>query len=283
MSKLNVFKTPQEFSNATSEYLGIKEIDNNLILGLTNAFENKSKEYPDFNFLSVTNDTGIQAVSLKISPRVIISGDHRNTEAIRIITEYYLKNNISPVNVIGEKKISRKFAETISLKQTSKRELVVHQLAKTNDISLTEGKLEKARLENLSQITELRIEFDTEAFGYLRLKHDELINEIEGRIKREALYNWIVDDKIVSIASIMRNTKNTSVIGLVYTPKKYRGRGYASSTVFSLSNEILNRGFAKCLLFTDKSNPTSNKIYKKIGYEPVTEFEDIYFEKASAG
>ncbi len=56
MNKLNVFRTPQEFLDASLEYLEKKEIENNLILGLTDAIEDKSKKYSGFNFLSVTNN-----------------------------------------------------------------------------------------------------------------------------------------------------------------------------------------------------------------------------------
>jgi uncharacterized protein len=38
-----------------------------------------------------------------------------------------------------------------------------------------------------------------------------------------------------------------------------------------LSRLLLARGFSFCSLYTDLSNPTSNGIYKAIGYYPVLE------------
>lgn len=260
----------------------MNEIKNNLILGLVDKIEDKSKEYSGLNLLSVTNNGVIEAVSFKNSPRAIISGDPENADALRQIAEYYIYNNIKLSNVIGEINISRKFADVINLKQVKKRELVIHQLEKTNDITLSKGRFEKAGIKNLMQIAEFRMDFETESFGDARLKHEEFIRDTEIRIKNETIYNWIEDDCLVSIAAIVRKTKHSSVIGMVYTPEQYRGKGFGTSIVFSLSNEILKSGFTKSVLFTDKSNPTSNSIYKKIGYEPVVEFEDIYFEKTSA-
>jgi uncharacterized protein len=80
---------------------------------------------------------------------------------------------------------------------------------------------------------------------------------------------------MVAVAAINRKTKNAGIIGLVYTPIEYRRKGYATSHVRKLSEYILQKGFTYCGLFTDKANPTSNHIYKKIGYEPITEFVDI--------
>ncbi|OZU86959.1 GNAT family N-acetyltransferase, partial [Virgibacillus indicus] len=46
----------------------------------------------------------------------------------------------------------------------------------------------------------------------------------------------------------------------------FKKKGYATSTVAHLSQKILDEGFQFCSLYTDSTNPTSNSIYKKIGY-----------------
>ena len=43
------------------------------------------------------------------------------------------------------------------------------------------------------------------------------------------------------------------------------------------------RGGAFVFLFTDLSNPTSNKIYQAIGYEPVIDVDQITFVPADPG
>lgn len=57
-------------------------------------------------------------------------------------------------------------------------------------------------------------------------------------------------------------------IGPVYTPPRHRGHGYASALTADLSRRIRAGGNDVCL-FTDVRNPTTNKIYTAIGYEPV--------------
>ena len=52
--------------------------------------------------------------------------------------------------------------------------------------------------------------------------------------------------------------------------------GYAA-LVAELSERLLaERRF--CFLFTDLANPTSNKIYQAIGYEPVIDIDQWSFE-----
>jgi uncharacterized protein len=55
----------------------------------------------------------------------------------------------------------------------------------------------------------------------------------------------------------------------VYTPPAARGHGYASALVAQVSQRTLDAGSIACCLYTDLANPTSNKIYQAIGYEPV--------------
>ncbi|GIJ52045.1 hypothetical protein Val02_89310 [Virgisporangium aliadipatigenens] len=48
-----------------------------------------------------------------------------------------------------------------------------------------------------------------------------------------------------------------------------RGRGYASSAVAGVSQWALDSGAVALNLYTDLANPTSNAIYRRIGYRRV--------------
>ena len=79
------------------------------------------------------------------------------------------------------------------------------------------------------------------------------------------------------MASKNRESKHAATISLVYTPKELRGHGYASRIVAKLSQKLLDDGKAKCNLFTDLSNSTSNSIYQKIGYAFIGESMHVHF------
>jgi hypothetical protein len=63
----------------------------------------------------------------------------------------------------------------------------------------------------------------------------------------------------------------------VYTPPRFRRRGYASALVAELSRRLLDDGRDYCFLYTDLANPTSNRIYMDVGYELVCESADYAF------
>jgi uncharacterized protein len=47
----------------------------------------------------------------------------------------------------------------------------------------------------------------------------------------------------------------------------------------SLSAALLAKGHTFCFLYTDLANPTSNRIYERIGYDRVCESAEIAFER----
>ena len=82
---------------------------------------------------------------------------------------------------------------------------------------------------------------------------------------------WEDGGRVVSLAGFGGPTPRGIRVGPVYTPPELRNRGYARALVADLSAERLAAGRRYCFLFTDLSNPTSNRIYQQIGYEPVRE------------
>ena len=68
-------------------------------------------------------------------------------------------------------------------------------------------------------------------------------------------------------------------VGLVYTPDDLRRRGYASACVAEVSAHALSTGADACILYTQLHNATSNRIYRRIGYEPVSEVLVYRFDK----
>ena len=96
--------------------------------------------------------------------------------------------------------------------------------------------------------------------------------------KRRQTDLWIADGKPVAWAGVGGRTPNGIRIGPVYTPPEERGHGYASAVVAAASQAQLDEGRTFCFLFTDLANPTSNRIYQAIGYEPIGDFDEYHFD-----
>ena len=88
---------------------------------------------------------------------------------------------------------------------------------------------------------------------------------------------WVWEDgdgRMVSMAASTAPTAGVSRVGYVYTPPDHRRRGYATACVAALTELLLATGADRCMLYAQLHNPTSNAIYRRMGYEPVA---DIVF------
>jgi predicted GNAT family acetyltransferase len=99
-------------------------------------------------------------------------------------------------------------------------------------------------------------------------------------VGQRRLHLWRDGGRPVSMAAWAGPTPNGVRINSVYTPPEFRNRGYASAVVAALSQRMLDSGKTVCFLNTDLANPTSNSIYRKIGYMPCGERESYRFQQA---
>ena len=88
---------------------------------------------------------------------------------------------------------------------------------------------------------------------------------------------WEDGGEAVSLGSFGGPTPNGIRIGPIYTPPELRRRGYASALTAEITRMLLDGGRRFCFLFTDLANPTSNSIYQRIGYRPVTDVDQWTF------
>jgi predicted GNAT family acetyltransferase len=102
---------------------------------------------------------------------------------------------------------------------------------------------------------------------------------VADRLDRGRLVLWQVAGDPVSLAGHTELIAGVARIGPVYTPPGLRGRGYASGATAAASELAMARGATSVILFTDLSNPTSNSLYRRLGYETVEDRVVLAFSR----
>lgn len=92
---------------------------------------------------------------------------------------------------------------------------------------------------------------------------------VERRLRAGHLWLWD-DGGPAALAGLSDPMAGVVRVGPVYTPPERRRCGYASSLVAATSNAACSHGY-RCILYTDLGNPTSNSIYRALGYRAVAE------------
>jgi RimJ/RimL family protein N-acetyltransferase len=90
---------------------------------------------------------------------------------------------------------------------------------------------------------------------------------------------WLWEDcgKTVAMAAGREPVAGVVRVSGVYTPPEVRNRGYGTACVSALSNRFSGAAY-RCILYTDLGNPTSNSVYRRIGYRAVAEALRYRFE-----
>ncbi|WP_330312450.1 MULTISPECIES: GNAT family N-acetyltransferase [unclassified Streptomyces] len=93
------------------------------------------------------------------------------------------------------------------------------------------------------------------------------------RIAGRRVVLWETPDGVpVSMAALTPQVAGQIRVAPVYTPAELRGRGYGAAATAHASRTALAEGAAEVLLFADLANPTSNGVYQRVGFRPVTDF-----------
>ena len=88
---------------------------------------------------------------------------------------------------------------------------------------------------------------------------------------------WEVDGEPVAYASARPATAGMSRVGPVYTPPARRRRGYAGAVTAAATRWALDHGARHVAIFTDLDNPTTNRLYPRLGFRPVHDVLEVRF------
>jgi predicted GNAT family acetyltransferase len=168
---------------------------------------------------------------------------------------------------------ARAFCDVAGARAEVRREVRAFELRAVRRPRLPEGRFRTAAAADTALLEAWMVAFGADI--------DEPITPVEAACTvarlagQDDLAVWEADGRAVSMAAVTRRTPWSSSIGLVYTPPPLRARGYASAVTAELSQRELDAGRSYCSLLTDLANPTSNRIYAAIGYEPKCDLRHL--------
>ena len=171
--------------------------------------------------------------------------------------------------VVGEAATAAAFAgrwtETQSTSVTAIEAQRLYELINLGRVASASGSLRLAGAEDRTTLIEWAAAFVEE----LDLGLEDAETVVDLRLAGNRFWVWD-DDGAVSMVSASDPAAGVTRVQYVYTPPSRRGSGFATACVEAASRLLGERGL-RCVLFTDLGNPTSNGIYRSIGYEAVME------------
>jgi len=281
--KLTAHSNIEGFLAVAGPQLMEGEERNSLILSIAGRLEagaSYGEESP--LFLTVEEGGRLIAAALRTPPyNLIIHCETDRPEPLETIAERLLEVDPGLPGVIGVSEVADRFSRIFSERTGCAPVLAMRQrLYSLREVVFPVGVRGRVR-------AAAEADFDL-LCGWIAAFHDEAtpgdpVSDPRRIVERFMTLGRIAiwdDGGAVSMAGSSRGTPNGATISAVYTPPDRRGNGYASACVAALSRMLLDEGRSFCTLFADLSNPTSNRIYQRIGYRPVIDYAMYSFAPA---
>lgn len=277
--KSTVYTRAADFLAAAGAFLEQNEAANNLLLGLSNILVQKEQrgESTAGNLLyTVESGSGTPIMAILLNSKNLILycyGDDADTEAaVKMAIADIRQRGLEVPGVVGPvdaaRSLALEWAAQMQLEPYVRMNQRIYLLDRVNEIPYAPGRLRQAGMQDHETAASWMYDF-AESVNE-NMSRQEAANKALECLRDGSLYMWQDDNGIpVSMTRKTRPTRNGIVLSFVYTPPEWRGKGYASSCVASLSQRLLDEGYRFCSLYTDLANPTSNHIYSVIGYRPV--------------
>ena len=278
-------KDPNLLLNKAEGYLIADPIHNNLILTLLKYGVDEDKVGGYWLVYDGTNVVGV-CVQPYINSRGITTS--MPFEAVQSLVEYIVISNIHLTGIGGEASVAASFAGEWAEKNKSSvvpfLGLRLYILECVKPLINNNGYIRNASSEDKELLVDWLYDFTIESGEYHDSSDPQIVltrkietsEFIDRNISAGNVWLW-EDEEPVSM--VIRTPDVYGVVRLekVYTPSEQRQKGYATSCVSQISQLIHNEGY-RCILYTDLNNPTSNTIYRKIGYNACAEILQYRFE-----
>lgn len=261
---------PVEFRDLVTPWLVRDEARYNLLLALTEHLANGVRfgDEPPV-LLSLWDGDDLAGVAFRTPPHNLI------LDAVPVAHAGEVADAVGvPPSAVGPPDVVAAFAERAGVPYRVTRRQGIYRLDTLVPPRPARGALRAATTADEALV----LAWDRAFVIELGLPEHEA-GRLHERIEDVLVWLWEDEGEVVSLAACGGFTPNGARIGPVYTPPEKRGRGYASAVTAGATRALLERGRSYCFLYTDLANPTSNGIYRAMGYQQVAEVVEAAFHR----
>jgi uncharacterized protein len=272
-----------EFLRLAGALLERDEARNQLPLGIAGNLMAHPDAFEVVRFWVVRDGDEPVAAAVRTDPFNLVLGDPSMETALGPLLEAVVADDPEVPGIVGNVPFVEQAAERLAgaSGRTAERTLSqgVYGLTSVRDMARAPGEPRTAVPADRALLLALLRAFADEALVHPEEIYRHLEENLDNRFGTESAGFWLWEDggQPVSLAGFSGPTPTGIRIGPVYTPPELRRRGYATTLVADLSAWLLERGHRACFLYTDLTNPTSNRIYVEIGYERVCDAMEFVF------
>jgi hypothetical protein len=255
------------------EFLASDPVQHNLILTLLNV----RVAYPEPGRYWVAREGGtVVGVAFQSPLDFFASLTPMDSGPVAALVEAIVEAGVDLPGVNGEAGTAARFAGQWTERRGSAAFPVegqrIYELRQAPQGTPAGGHIRQASLNDLVLVLPWMRDF------FADIGEDERDLELMMERRLEAGHFWLWEDGgPVSMAANSEPVEGVIRVQAAYAPPERRNHGYAGACVAGLSGRMQEAGH-RCVLYTDLGNPTSNSVYRRIGYRCVAEGLRYRFE-----
>jgi GNAT superfamily N-acetyltransferase len=285
--RVHRFSDPQAFKARAEPWLLEREAEHTLVLGIADQLIRGDHDYGEPVYLATVEEDGALVGAVFRTPPHKLGVTRLPEYAVDAVAEDVAAVFDAVPAVIGHEETAVAIAAAWCERRGTSTRLTMRMRIHALDALRpperpAPGRFRLAGAEDLPLLRDWHLGFERDTHVPLLSHPDQIL----GRIEAGSVGVW-EDGAPRAMACAVGPSRNTIRIGGVYTPPRWRGRGYGSAVTAAISQLSLDRGYSTCVLYTDLANPTSNRIYAALGYVPVADVVDLALEmdpaRAGAG
>lgn len=277
---LRQYESAADFLGDVGEMLSTRATVNNLMLGICERLIQDPAAYADPFFAAAFDPQEAPLLAAVMTPphNLILAEGLDFQAGLPVLIDHLQANSMDLPGVIGPAPAAEAFYErwkrVAGLAGEVEMYQRVYELRHVHLPKMPSGHFRIAREDDIPLIARWMQAFEMEALAEERPLN---FDRAERFIQRGNVFVWADGGQPVAMAMKSRPLESSISVNAVYTPPENRRNGYATALVARLSQHLLDLGYEFINLSTDLENPTSNAIYRKIGYLPVTVFRSYKF------
>jgi hypothetical protein len=282
------FDDPVAFGEAATPYLMRDEARHNLLLGISSTLVEKPGLHELFDLWVVSDRDDVTGAALRTPPFNLVLAQPSTDAALDALVDRLASEGQELPGVVAAIPEVETFVGAWTAEHEVDPAIIlrhgIYELREVMPVPQATGRARPVTPNDRELVIAWILAFadevlpeDTERERHIRL--------VEARLEAthdSGLWFWEDDGGSVCLSGYGGSTPNGIRIGPVYTPPERRGKGYATSLVAEQSAWLLGTGRSLCFLYTDLDNPTSNALYRRIGYRMVAEANDVRFDPKGA-
>jgi uncharacterized protein len=284
-----------DFLAAAEPFLLADEAMNSLLLGVARSLKRQTQPRRRRPPVLATVRRGKQVTLAAVLPaqrKLLLAGQQDDEESPAALADHLARTPVAIPWVLGPVDVALPFARRWSATtgadfQPGLRQQLYKAVRARIPPDSPPGHLQPAGFDERDLLSRWVLAFQQEALPKEEgdLEASQMI--ADRLLSNSDLFVWRTGEgdtpRTVSMAARARPTVRGIAVNLVYTPPELRRHGYASACVAHLTGLLLESGWEFCTLFTDRTNATSNHIYRHIGYEPIADFDEYRFSLPRPG